>query len=95
MDEHLKIKNTELADETLSRDNYKLPRSNSDLFNTTHNVWIICAVLIFSFNVVATLIALITIGTKGYDPYIHGSAMFISVFTLGCIATIHKYILGE
>ena len=97
MDEHLKIKDTPLADEYLKpfpREDNQYPRHETNLGIDPNFVYVIFSLVIFAFNIVATVIALISI-SKGYDPYIHASAMFISVFTLGCIAAIHKFILKE
>lgn len=95
---HLSIKDTKLADETLRQipvSSDRLPRSNSDLDNTINNSFIICALVIFAFNVVATAIGLITIGTKGYDSYIHASCMFISLLTLGGLVSVYKFIINR
>lgn len=89
---HLKIRDTNLSDASLDN----VHRFTEQESNKQPNVpFVIGSIVIFAFNIVILCIALVTIGTKGYDPYIHGSSMFISVVTLGCIAAIHKYILGE
>lgn len=88
-----KISATRLADASLIRQNNNQFGRNSSLAVNPDFVWIIFCIAIFAFNIVATCIALINIFTKGYDPYIHGSSMFISVLTLGCIAIIHKFII--
>lgn len=89
---HLKIRDTDLSDTSL--DNiHKF--AEQELNKQPYVPFVIVSLAIIAFNFVILCIALVTIGTKGYDPYIHASSMFISVVTLGCICAIHKYILGE
>lgn len=85
-----KIRDTDLADETI-----KPVVEFAENKEQPYVPFIIVSICIIAFNFVILCVALVTIGTKGYDPYIHASSMFVSVVTLGCICAIHKYILGE
>ncbi len=91
-----KIRETKLADESLDNiHRFTKPDPGSGPIKEPYIPFVVVSLAILAFNFVILSIALITIGTKGYDPYIHGSSMFISVVTLGCIAIIHKYIIDK